>query len=68
MKTKLEPGCYVDTNKFGEAICVEVTSWGIYLRYEAVRCSDMKTIWVHNGEPHGSYVAVRPPDDASWAG
>ena len=67
MTAQLVPGCYVDTSRFGEAVCVEMTRWGIYIRYEAVLCSDMKTIWVHNGEPHGSYRAARPPDEASLA-
>lgn len=67
MKTKLIPGCYVDTEQFGEAVCTEVLNWGIHIRYEAVRCSDEKTIWVANGVYNGYYRAIRPPDEASLA-
>jgi len=67
VKAKLKPGCYVDTEQFGEAICTELTSWGIHIRYEAKRCSDQKTIWVANGVRQGYYRAIRPPDDVSLA-
>ena len=65
MKTKLVPGCYVDTERFGEAVCIELTSWGIHVRYKATRCSDNKTIWVENGVRNGYYRAIRPPDEES---
>jgi len=45
---KISPGCYVTTVPLGKAVCTEIGDAYITIRYEAVRCSDQKIIWVEN--------------------
>ena len=51
MTNKIEPGCWIKSKNYGLAICTDVSDGGwVSLRYEAVRQSDQKTIWVANGD------------------
>ena len=71
----LEVGCYVETERWGEAVVTEISEHCISIRYEAHRCLydeggkvigyEDKTIWVANGENPWECSFLRPSDDVS---
>ena len=64
---KIYAGCYVDTAQFGEAVCIENIGNWIRIRYEAVRCADMKKLWVENSVIASNCTYLRKADKASRA-
>ena len=66
-RKKIYPGCYVTTVPFGEAVCTEVEHGWVAIRYEAVRCSDQKTLWVANSVKAEDCTYLQKADKASRA-
>jgi hypothetical protein len=64
---KITPGCYINTRMFGEAVCIENKGKWITIRYEAARCSDLKTIWVWNSTLAEDCTYLERADPASRA-
>lgn len=68
-------GCWVTTERWGEAVVTEVTDQCISIRYRANRCIhdedgkvigyEEKDIWVANGENPWECQFLRPPDAES---
>lgn len=68
-------GCWVETERWGEAVVIEMTPTHIGLRYRANRCIhnaegnavgyEGKDIWVANGENPWECKFLRPPDEVS---
>jgi len=58
-------GCYIYSETFGEAICIEVCDGYVYLRYEANRCSDGKLLWVANNESISRCRFLKHADEKS---
>ena len=62
---EIKPGEWINSDNYGESVCTEVEGEWIKLRYEAIRNSDGKAIWLGNAE-HKNHVAfLREQDDVS---
>lgn len=63
MSKEIEAGDWIDTENYGEAVCTKVYKDYVQLRYQAIRNSDKKEIWVENAESKENVKFLRPTDD-----
>jgi len=63
--TVIVPGCWIESKRFGPAVCIDDRGDHYALRYKAERLSDRKTIWVGNTEGKVNCTLLRPADEVS---
>ena len=56
----LEPGCWIDSKRFGRAVLVTCVGGIFRLRYKATHNGTGQTLWIANTDQEVTFVS--PPD------
>lgn len=65
MTKEIKVGDWIESENYGESVCLGITENLVQLRYEAIRKSDQKTIWVQNSDSIGKVKFLRDKDSLS---